>query len=217
MPGPSLLPILLSTITDDILPLTTAAITTGSKVFGASILSRATLKPLTTSTNNERVSPLLHGEVNCIQTFFTSDFPDPANRPDPRSDCIFLATHEPCSLCLSAIAWSGFSEVYFLFTHEDSKQRFGIPHDINILQEVFRVKATKDETDEDLNARPLYNRDNKFFKAKAFADLAGEFTDEKEREKWSAEIERVKALYDGLNETYQQGKAAGTTTSSIWK
>lgn len=211
-----LLPTLLSTINDHILPLTTTAITTGSKVFGASILSRTTLQPLTTSTNNERLSPLLHGEVNCIQTFFTTTFPDPSSRPDPRSDCIFLATHEPCSLCLSAIAWSGFNEVYFLFTHEDSKQRFAIPHDINILEEVFRVKA-KGETDEDIKDRPLYNRNNKFFTAKSFAELAHEIQDDEERKRMFAEIERVKGLYDGLNETYQQGKAAGTTTSSIWK
>jgi tRNA(Arg) A34 adenosine deaminase TadA len=216
MSNPDLLPTLLSTITTNILPLTTTAISQGSKVFGASILSSTTLKPFTTSTNNERVSPLLHGEVNCIQEFFTKDFPDPAARPNPRTECIFLATHEPCSLCLSAIAWSGFKEVYFLFTHEDSRQRFAIPHDINILEEVFRVKA-EGESDEKLTQRPLYNRDNKFFRARSFADLAGDVKNESEREALLAEIERVKNLYDGLNETYQQGKTAGTTTSSIWK
>ena len=31
-------------------------------------------------------------------------------RPNPR-DCIFLATHEPCSLCLSGITWSGFGKI----------------------------------------------------------------------------------------------------------
>lgn len=216
MSQPELLPTLLSTITTHILPLTTAAISQGSKVFGASILSNTTLQPFTTSTNNERISPLLHGEVNCIQDFFTKDFPDPAARPDPRADCIFLATHEPCSLCLSAIAWSGFKEVYFLFTHEDSRQRFAIPHDINILEEVFRVKA-EGESEEQLKGRPLYNRDNKFFRARSFADVAGDIGEETERERMLAEIERVKNLYDGLNETYQQGKSAGTTTSSIWK
>ncbi|KAK0382857.1 hypothetical protein NLU13_9740 [Sarocladium strictum] len=216
MAASDLLPTLLSTITTHILPLTTTAISQGSKVFGASILSAKDLTPFTTSTNNERISPLLHGEVNCIQEFFTKSFPDPSTRPNPRTDCIFLATHEPCSLCLSAIAWSGFKEVYFLFTHEDSKQRFSIPHDINILEEVFRVKATG-ETEEELKARPLYNRDNKFFKAKPFIELAEEIESEAEREKLVAEIERVKNLYDGLNETYQQGKSSGTTTSSIWK
>lgn len=216
MSNPELLPTLLSTITTHILPLTTDAISSGSKVFGASILSSATLEPYTTSTNNERLSPLLHGEVNCIQEFFTKSYPDPTSRPDPRADCIFLATHEPCSLCLSAIAWSGFKEVYFLFTHDDSRKRFGIPHDINILEEVFRVKA-KDESEADLKERQLYNRENKFFSARPFADLAEEYKDEAEKQKWIAEIERVKDLYDGLNETYQQGKEAGTTTSSIWK
>ncbi|WZH49775.1 cytidine deaminase-like protein [Fusarium acuminatum] len=136
-----LLAALLQTIERDIVPLTRDGVSSGSKVFGAAILSSKTLKPLTVSTNNERASPLLHGEINCIQTFYTQTFPDPKDRPNPRDDCIFFATHEPCSLCLSGITWSGFKELYYLFTYEDSRDQFSIPYDIEILEEVFRVKA----------------------------------------------------------------------------
>ena len=211
----TLLSTLLRTIENDIVPLTAKGVSSGSKLFGAAILSRDGLKPLTVSTNNERISPLFHGEIACIQDFFTRDFPDPATRPSPQKDCIFLATHEPCSLCLSGITWSGFSEFYYLFTYEDSRDLFSIPYDIDILQEVFRVQGS--ESDEQVQKRELYNRENKFFKAKSFADLVGLLETQEERDVWMKEVERVKGLYNSLSETYQEGKKAGAQTSSAWK
>ncbi|OAA70659.1 cytidine/deoxycytidylate deaminase family protein [Cordyceps fumosorosea ARSEF 2679] len=207
---------LLRVIENDIIPLTQAGVASGSKVFGAAILSRETLAPLTVATNDERASPLLHGEINCIQQFFTQDYPDPATRPDPRTDCVFLATHEPCSLCLSGIAWSGFREFYYLFTYEDSRDLFAIPHDIDILQQVFRVPGT--EAPEQVERRALYNRENNFFTGRSFLSLVEELgAGKEEREYWLSEIERVKGLYNALSETYQKGKQAGAQTSSAWK
>lgn len=211
----SLLTALLRTIEDAIVPLTKDGVASGSKVFGAAILSAKDLKPLTVATNNERVSPLLHGEINCIQEFFTKDYPDPATRPSPQTDCVFLATHEPCSLCLSGIAWSGFKEFYYLFTYEDSRDLFAIPYDIDILQQVFRVPGT--ESSEQVEKRDLYNRENKFFTGRSFADLVNDLDTDEEKEKWTAEIQRVKALYNALSETYQEGKRTGAETSSAWK
>jgi len=208
---------LLSTILriteEQIIPLTRAGVSSGSKLFGAAILARDTLAPLTVATNDERVSPLLHGEINCIQQFFSSH--PPATRPAPR-DCVFVATHEPCSLCLSGIAWAGFNEFYHLFTYHDSRDLFAIPHDIDILEHVFRVPAPAD-TDASLAARPLYNRQNKFFTGKSLADLLEEVEDEGERRHWAQEMARVKALYGALSETYQAGKEAGAESESVWK
>ncbi|EJP61265.1 cytidine and deoxycytidylate deaminase zinc-binding region [Beauveria bassiana ARSEF 2860] len=206
-----LIPALLNTVENDIVPLTAKGVASGSKVFGAAILSRSTLSPLTVATNNEQVSPLLHGEINCIQKFFTVDYKPPKPRPNPK-DTIFLATHEPCSLCLSGITWSGFNEFYYLFTYEDSKNIFKIPYDIDILESVYRVQGH--ETAEQLKERPLYNKTNKFFKARSINDLVDDLQDEGEREKWRQEILRVKALYTSLSETYQQGKKNGTDSAS---
>lgn len=215
-PSPSaLITSLLNVIEDRIIPLTREGVSSGSKVFGAAVLSRQTLQPYSIATNNERVSPLLHGEINCIQQFFTVDFPEPSTRPDPRKDCIFFATHEPCSLCLSGIAWSGFSEVYYLFTYEDSRDLFAIPYDIEILQEVFRVQGT--ETKVEVEKRSLYNRDNKFFKARSLANVVGSLGDDDERQTYMERLERVKSLYNELSATYQEGKESGATTSSVWK
>lgn len=211
----SLITSLLNVVEERIIPLTRGGVSSGSKVFGAAILSRQTLQPYSIATNNERISPLLHGEINCIQQFFTVDFSDPSSRPDPRKDCIFFATHEPCSLCLSGIAWSGFSEVYYLFTYEDSRDLFAIPYDIEILQEVFRVQGA--ETKVQAEGRALYNRDNKFFKARSLVDVVGSIGDDDERQVYMAKLERVKSLYNELSATYQEGKESGATTSSVWK
>jgi len=207
-----LLSSILRATEDKIIPLTRAGVSSGSKLFGAAILSRADLEPHTLATNNERESPLLHGEINCIQQFFAS----PAEgRPSPK-DCVFFATHEPCSLCLSGITWSGFNEFYYLFTYEDSRDLFAIPYDIQILEEVYRVPAPSD-TPESLAARPLYNRRNRFFTARSLVELVDEITEPDERSKWSAEVDRVKQLYNSLSETYQEGKKAGTESASVWK
>ncbi len=86
-------------------------------------------------TNNETENPLWHGEVHALKRFY--EMPKD-KRPDTK-DCIFLATHEPCSLCLSAITWTGFDNFFYLFSHEDSRDSFAIPHDLKILKEVFRL------------------------------------------------------------------------------
>jgi tRNA(Arg) A34 adenosine deaminase TadA len=203
---------LLAITKSSIVPLTRAQVSSGSKLFGAAILSRSTLQPVTVATNNERASPLLHGEINCIQSFFAS----PKEGRPLTKDCIFFATHEPCSLCLSGIAWSGFNEFYYLFTYEDSRDLFGIPYDIDILQSVYQVPSPAD-TPEILAAKPLYNRTNKFFKARSVADVVATLEGETEKEKWTAEIARVKAMYNELSETYQKGKAAGQETSSVFR
>lgn len=122
-PPATLLSALLSTTESSIIPLTRTQVSSGSKLFGAAILARSDLSTVTVATNNERASPLLHGEINCIQTFFAS----PKDGRPQTKDCIFFATHEPCSLCLSGITWAGFNEFYYLFTYEDSRDLFGIP------------------------------------------------------------------------------------------
>ncbi|ORY61622.1 cytidine deaminase-like protein [Pseudomassariella vexata] len=213
----TLLQSLLTTIETQIVPLTAQGVSSGSKLFGAAILCKSTLAPLTVATNNERASPLLHGEINCIQQFFSSPTLAVGYTPRPSTkDCIFVATHEPCSLCLSGITWSGFDNFYYLFTYEDSRDLFSIPYDIQILEEVFRVQA-EGESEQALGRRELYNRKNKFFTAKSFADLVGEIEDEGERTRWAREVGRVKGLYGGLSERYQEGKREGVESASVWK
>ena len=138
---------LLGVIEQEIVPLTRDGVDKGNKVFGAAILRKDDLSVVLAGTNNETENPLWHGEVHTLKQFY--EMPA-SSRPQPE-DCIFLSTHEPCSLCLSAITWTGFDNFYFLFGYEDTKSVFNIPHDLGILQEVFGVE------------RGEYVRDNAFW------------------------------------------------------
>ena len=124
---------LLDVIEHDVVPLTRAGVALGNKLFGAAILLREDLSVVVAATNNEVENPLWHGEIHAIKLFHErKETPDPAG-------CVFLATHEPCSLCLSGIAWGGFPEVHYLFSHQDSADSFAIPHDLRILRAVYAV------------------------------------------------------------------------------
>lgn len=186
-----------------IVPLTTRGVSAGSKVFGAAILRKSDLSVVHCATNNETLSPLLHGEVNCLHEFFTTF--DKATRPDTR-DCLFFATHEPCSLCLSAITWSGFDNFAYLFSYEDTRDVFAIPYDIDILQQVFQVPPLGPDAAQATSTKALYNRKNKFWEAKSVADLLGEVKDEHERVRLEQVVKETKAMYGRLSDAYQQGK-----------
>jgi len=203
---------LLDVTESSIVPLTRSKVSLGCKLFGAAILAKSNLEPVTVATNDERTSPLLHGEINCIQAYAASP---KESRPDAK-DCVFFATHEPCSLCLSGITWSGFNEIVYLFTYEDSRDLFAIPYDIDILQSVFQV-ASPTDTPETLASKPLYNRTNKFFRARSVAELVSSIQSDTDREKWELEIVRIKSLYSGLSEVYQEGKATGQESSSFFR
>jgi hypothetical protein len=70
----------------------------------------------------------------------------------------------------------------------------GIPQDIRILEEVFKVRAPGD-TDETLAARPLYNKLNLFFKAKSIGELLEEVEDMGTRQRLKLEVQRVKGRW----------------------
>ena len=126
----------LEAIEHDIVPLTRTGVEKGDKVFGGAVLRKADLSLVVAGTNRETVNPLFHGEVATLNAFFALSG---TARPAP-GECLFLSTHEPCSLCLSAITWAGFDNFYYLFGYEDTRDAFNIPHDLKILSEVFRIE-----------------------------------------------------------------------------
>jgi tRNA(Arg) A34 adenosine deaminase TadA len=186
----SLIDRLLDVIEHEIVPKTAAGVAHGNKLFGAAILRKSDRSVVVAETNNETENPLWHGEVHCLKRFY--EMPK-AERVDTR-DAIFLATHEPCSLCLSAITWTGFDNFFYLFSHEDSRDSFAIPHDLKILKEVFTLDPGG------------YNAENAYWKSFSLRRLVRALP-EAEKQRLEERIERISKRYDDLSETYQASKA----------
>ncbi len=190
---------LLDVIEKDVAPVTAGGVARGNKLFGAAILRKSDLSVVVAETNNEIENPLWHGEMHAIKRFFEL----PADQRPAVKDCLFLATHEPCSLCLSGITWSGFDNFYYLFSHQDSRDSFAIPYDIQILQAVYAVPEP--ETGMVSPGRDLYNRRNAFWVSHGIQDMIASL-DRNNREALMARFDDISALYAELSGTYQRGK-----------
>lgn len=180
---------LIDVIERDVLPLTEKGVAAGNKVFGAAVLRKSDLSLVLAETNNETENPLWHGEVHTLKRFY--ELPEQA-RP-ATSELIFLSTHEPCSMCLSAITWSGFDNFYYLFSHEDSRDAFSIPHDLKILKEVFTLEPGG------------YNRDNAFWHSHSIPKMVASLP-QSDRLRLEKRLDAIRENYDALSGAYQSGK-----------
>jgi tRNA(Arg) A34 adenosine deaminase TadA len=190
----SLVTRLLDAMESDILPLTEKSVLLGNKIFGAALLRKSDYSTYLAETNNEMESPLHHGEMHLLKRYFEL----PAENRLASSELLFLTTHEPCSLCLSAITWSGFDNFYYFFSHEDSRDEFEIPHDLKILKEVFNVEPGQ------------YCRSNAFWVSQGiqswFNDNEKSLPDET-RNPLYEKIQQLKTRYAKVSSQYQSGKS----------
>ena len=178
--------IFINTIIESIVPQTKIAISKGNKIFGAAILNKNDNSVVCVGTNNEIENPLLHGEISALNNFYEI----PSNVRPNTKDCLFLSTHEPCSLCLSAITWTGFNNFYYFFSYNDTKDKFNIPHDLKILKEVFKINKGN------------YNKNNSYWQSYSIIENINLINDSK----LNIKVNKIIEIYKDFSKLYQKIK-----------
>lgn len=179
----------LDVIEHDIVPLTEMGVAAGNKIFGAALVAKSDLSLVLAATNNEMANPLWHGEMHLLKLYYEL----PESERAPLADCYFISTHEPCSLCLSAITWAGLDNFHYFFSHQNSRDMFAIPHDLRILKEVFGLDADG------------YAKSNAFWHCRDIVADARSLP-----EPPSDQVDRISARYEALSASYQAGKDGNT-------
>ena len=174
---------------NNILPLTAKGVDIGNKIFGAAILNKNDYSLIVAETNNETENPIWHGEIHTLKKFYELDS---KIRPSEKN-CIFLSSHEPCSLCLSAITFSGFNNFYYLFPYESTSNKFNISHDLNILKEIFNIEDGK------------YIKENSYWKSYNINTLIDELKSS-DKNKLTVSFNEIKEKYIDLSKKYQSSK-----------
>ena len=177
---------ILDIFLNNLIPETKISVSKGNKIFGAFVLNKTDLSLVVTGVNNEIENPIYHGEISTIINFFKLRNLNP-------KDYLFISSHEPCSLCLSAITWSGFDNFYYLFHYEDTESTFNIPHDLKILKEVFKIDKGQ------------YSKNNTFWQSYSILEEIKELQNS-EKDKLLAKIKEINKLYEDISNNYQSAK-----------
>ena len=109
---------------------------------------------------------------------------DVAARATPRQLilCILLV-----SLTMYALLCSGFDNFYYMYSYEDTRDAFAMPHDILILEQVFRCKDG------------AYAHSNSYWTATYIRDMiAASGAGAEKVAAWTAAFAELKLEYDAL-------------------
>ncbi|MFL2543346.1 MAG: nucleoside deaminase [Alphaproteobacteria bacterium] len=177
---------ILDIFLNNLIPETKISVSKGNKIFGAFVLNKIDLSLVVTGVNNEIENPIYHGEISTIINFFKLRNLNP-------KDYLFVSSHEPCSLCLSAITWSGFDNFYYLFHYEETESNFNIPYDLKILKEVFKIDKGE------------YSKNNTFWQSYSIVEEIKKLQNA-ENDKLLEKIKEINKLYEDISNNYQSAK-----------
>jgi hypothetical protein len=85
----------------------------------------------------------------------------------------------------------------FLFTYEDSRDDYGIPHDLRLLKEVFKIENGE------------YAKENYYWKSFSISELI-EKCQSKHQKDFQARIKELKKVYAEMSDVYQANKGNST-------
>ena len=188
---------MLDVIQKEILPAMEKGVSNGNKVFGAAILN-ADLQCEIASTNAETDCPIFHGEVKCIVDWSQQT---PSAERGPRAlSGVFLATHEPCCMCVSSILWAGFKRIYYFLPYETTTAQ-GIPHDINTMHELWGVNT--------------YRKRNKYFASACIQEAIEALEEGTTKEALQKQSADLLSRYNELAEKYHAEKAVNKSNSLV--
>jgi tRNA(Arg) A34 adenosine deaminase TadA len=188
---------MLQIIKEEIFPVTVQGVTDGNKVFGAAILDKEFVTTCV-ETNRETTCPLFHGEVHAIYQW--SKMVEPSQRGPLAQSANFLATHEPCCMCVSSILWSGFQKVFYFFPYSVTTAQ-GIPHDVRTMHELWGV--------------PTYRKQNRYLSTACIMDLIEALPEGSEKEELLNLQNDLSAEYDRLSNKYHTEKVDNKDNSLV--
>ncbi|CEM04494.1 unnamed protein product [Vitrella brassicaformis CCMP3155] len=167
----------------------------GGRIFGGAVLRKSDLSTVIVGSNKDYNGPIYHGETQTCIDFFAL----PAEgRPHPH-DCVFVSSHEPCSMCLSCLIWCGFKTIYYFFDYYDSRDQFDVPHDLDLTKQLF-----------DCDRPP---RETRFYSACGIKDLVPALPSATER---GAAEERVREVTQLFKQLQEESMKYNHLTSYVW-
>lgn len=188
---------MLKIIEIDIIPLTEKGVETGSKMFGAAILDKD-FNCLHADTNTESKCPIFHAEVKCIISW--SEKTPAKDRGPIAQSSIFIATHEPCMMCVSSILWGGWNKCWYFFGYEATSAQ-GIPHDMNTMHELWGVNS--------------YRKQNKYLSCSNIMDAIKELPESDIKTECVTLQEKLIKEYERLSNKYHTDKVNNEDNSLV--
>ncbi|KAI5476188.1 hypothetical protein MNV49_000349 [Pseudohyphozyma bogoriensis] len=108
-----------------------------------------------------------------------------------------------CPMCLSAITWSGFNNIFIFFPYSYSESHFDEPYSRLMTEAIWKIRA-EGESEEEWKRRELYARKNRFWEARYVEEMVSGLEEGEEKRKFVRRVEGIKREYGKLWKRYEE-------------